>query len=188
MNDRIVKFQMKIGTSEISYEGPPEYLEESLEKVVSGLSDVLGPNSKAMLDSGDTSISERMLGPKNQLMMISSMTCAQRLAVNSGRDLILAGGAKLMLVDQKDSFDRKDLLREMKSASIYYKQSYGTNLSRYLKRLIKDGEINSLSNDKFALSAGKLEELQRIIQTPAELNESSTQSHLEDNQSEDAEG
>lgn len=187
MSDEFVKFHLKIGTCELSFEGSKSNLDEPLEKLFGRLADLIGRNARQESpDLGNASISGTVLGSKSRSLMMSSTTCAQRLAVDSGSDLILAVSAKLMLMDGKDSFDRKDLLREMKSASIYYKKSYATNLSRYLQSLIKTGQINSLSNDKYALAAEKLEELQRVIQSPTESKEPLTQDR-EENVSENTE-
>jgi hypothetical protein len=55
------------------------------------------------------------------------------------------------------------LLKEMKSATAYYKKNYAPNLSSYLKRAIKDGPLTEVAKDSFSLAAAAREELEKKL-------------------------
>ncbi|MNY37405.1 hypothetical protein D3C86_1719670 [compost metagenome] len=62
-----------------------------------------------------------------------------------------------------DSFNRNDILTEMKKATNYYKSSYSKNFSNILKTLVNSHKLIERSNSVFALSAPELARIKNII-------------------------
>jgi hypothetical protein len=86
---------------------------------------------------------------------MSTNTIASKLGMNSGPDLIIAACANLTLVKNKETFHRKDILAEMKTASNYYKGSHSNNLSASLKSLVSGDKLIERTKDVFALTASE---------------------------------
>jgi hypothetical protein len=63
----------------------------------------------------------------------------------------------------KETFSRKELLDEAKGATNYYKKSVSNNLSTTLKRLCESDEFTEHSTDKYALTASKRGELEKLL-------------------------
>ena len=91
---------------------------------------------------------------------MTTNTIAGRLDVKTGPDLVLAACAHLCFVKGADTFERKNILAEMQSASNYYKKTYSSNLSKYLSKLVKDGKLIERSKEVYALSAGTKQEVE----------------------------
>ncbi len=91
---------------------------------------------------------------------------ADKLSVKDGPGLIIAAVAHLFFVKGQEKFNRSDLLREMKSASGYYKPSYGGgNLSKYLVTLGKKNQLIEQSKDTYVLSANATKDLEaKLVQ------------------------
>lgn len=83
---------------------------------------------------------------------------SDRLSVKSGPDLVIAAAAYLQIVEGKQSFTRRELLDAMKSATSYYNQNIGSNLSAALKTLCAS-RLNQLNNGTYALKSHELSAL-----------------------------
>ena len=88
---------------------------------------------------------------------------AGKIGCNHGTDLVLAASAQLSLGAGQKSFSRAALLGEMKTAEQYYKPVYGKNLSRYLRNLIKERQLNEPRPGNYALSAPARREMRKIL-------------------------
>ena len=88
---------------------------------------------------------------------------AGKIGCNHGTDLVLAASAQLSLGAGQKSFSRAALLGEMKTAEQYYKPVYGKNLSRYLRNLIKERQLNEPRPGNYALSAPARREIGKIL-------------------------
>jgi hypothetical protein len=88
---------------------------------------------------------------------------AGKIGCNHGTDLVLAASAQLSLGAGQKSFSRAALLGEMKTAEQYYKPVYGKNLSRYLRNLIKERQLNEPRPGNYALSAPARREMGKIL-------------------------
>jgi len=87
---------------------------------------------------------------------------ADRLSVKGGPELVIAAAAYLQVVEGKQSFSRKELLETMKSATSYYNQNIGSNLSAALKSL-SGSKLNQLNNGTYALKSHELAALRSQI-------------------------
>lgn len=157
MNDTVIKLRLRQNAQEIEYEGPVKLLDselfQSIEKLqsilpTSGLADGVSPQMPDAFqrDSNSPSLSEPP----------STNFFAEKFEVSSGPELVIAAAAKLMVTDRLNSFTRQQLLTEMKSASLYYRQSYVNNLGSYIKTLVKRKKLNAITDSKFSLSASVL--------------------------------
>ena len=88
---------------------------------------------------------------------------AAKIGCKHGTDLVLAASAQLNLGAGQRSFSRAALLGEMKTARQYYQPVYGKNLSRYLRNLIKERQLNEPRRGNYALTAPARRELGKIL-------------------------
>jgi hypothetical protein len=156
------KIKIKMGPITVECEGSESFLKEELPLILKSVSDLyqssgietkpLETKPKAAQPS-TSSPSEAV--KSNSPIVGTTSSIAGKLSVKSGQDLILASAARLTFGLNKERFNRKDIHTEMKSASAYYKTSYGANLSTYLNNLIKDGTFLETSSGVYAISAAK---------------------------------
>ena len=88
---------------------------------------------------------------------------ARKIGCKHGTDLVLAASAQLNLGAGQRSFSRAALLGEMKTARDYYQPVYGKNLSRYLRNLIKERQLNEPRPGSYALTAAARREMGKIL-------------------------
>ena len=88
---------------------------------------------------------------------------ARKIGCKHGTDLVLAASAQLNLGAGQRSFSRAALLGEMKTAQEYYEPVYGKNLSRYLRNLIKERQLNEPRPGSYALTATARREMGKIL-------------------------
>ncbi len=154
------KVRIKIGSVEIDFEGSEEFLKSELMKLVSSLSEL----SK---ESGmDTPPDEPGLPGQEDGITIqwSTDTIASKLACKTGPDLVLAACAHLKFAIGKTSFKRLEILEDMQTATGHYKDSFASNLTYYLKGLIKKDKLNELTaKDTYALNQKAIKELRQIL-------------------------
>lgn len=94
----------------------------------------------------------------------STKSVAAALNAKSCSDLALAALSKIEIVDGAEGATRADILEEMKTASGYYKKSFGSgNLSKALDTLTKSGRLHEMSGNRFALSADEKSKIEGAI-------------------------
>ena len=81
----------------------------------------------------------------------TTSTIAQILNAKIEKDLILSAAMKYYLVDKKETFNRSDILNEMKTATGYYSDSYLNNATKYILILVKEGKLRLVASDLYAL-------------------------------------
>src|SRR4030067_2424975 len=91
-------------------------------------------------DRGGESVGSQFVGiapltPPDSSLQLTTGTIAARFNVKTGPDLVLAAATHLVLIKGKQSFNRQQIIDEIKSASSYYKQSYLNNLRVRLKSI-----------------------------------------------------
>ena len=156
-DEQIVKIQLKVGQSEIAYEGPISFLQNELLDFVKEATDCC----KANTPSDDAASKETPLTPnKDKKLDLSMTTIASHLKVKSGPDLILAACAHLTFVEGKEQFPRKEILATMRDASGFYNKNHEKVLTRDLRRLIAKKSVNEISKNSYALHAEKKKELE----------------------------
>lgn len=158
------KLRIRIGEVEIDYEGTEEFLKQELPqllKTAMELHKAAGPSSPAS-DSkkGKAGVAAAASG----VLSLATNSIAVRLGVKSGSDLLKAAAACLALVNKTEPFSRQQLLREMQSATAYYKSTYGSNLTKYLRNAIqKDGPLSQTAQNAYALKAAARADLEKNL-------------------------
>lgn len=150
------KIKIKMGPIEVEYEGSESFLKEELPLILKAVSDLYqttGVEINPPASNNPEPPKSNNSGGTNIVGTTSSI--AGKLGVKSGTELIVASAARLTFVLNKEKFNRKDILNEMKSASAYFKNSYGSNLTTYLNNLVKDGTFLETSSGIYAISATK---------------------------------
>jgi len=94
----------------------------------------------------------------------TTSTIAQILNAKTEDDLILAAAMKFDLIDEKKTFNRAEILKEMQTATSFYSASYLNNATRQLKSLVKrEGKLRENAPGIYALSSNTRTELRRKL-------------------------
>ena len=146
------KIRIKFGAMEIEFEGSEQFLkEEFLEMIreVCSLARETGVNPFQFQDAPKepTTSSGQLSGE------LGTNTVAQKLAVKSGPELMIAAAAKLTLIDKKDKFNSKDLVSEMRKATSYFKGTFSKNAVHSINSLVKTGKLNDVGSGNYSLPA-----------------------------------
>ncbi|WP_462248916.1 hypothetical protein [Ekhidna sp.] len=157
------KIKIKMGPIEVEYEGSESFLKEELPEILKAVSDLYKEAGSKMELPNSNSIANPQLVETDTLLEETTGSLAAKLSSNSGPELIIAAAAQLTFVQSKDRFTRKEISDSIKTASAYYKNSYGSNLTTYLNNLVKDGSLLEKSKDVYALSATKLKQLKSSL-------------------------
>lgn len=157
MNENAVKIQVRIGQSEVSYEGPISFLQSDLFLFMKEAATWCKTNTP----SDDPTLKDTpSVSNKTEKFDLSMVTIASRLGGKKPQELIVAACAYLTLVEGKKNFNKKEIHEEMKKATGYYQESHGKNLGRDLRALIRKGDIKGIKEDSYALSAEKKKKLE----------------------------
>jgi len=148
------KIRIKIGPIEVEYEGSQDFMKKELLDLIRTVSDLY---TSSNLDREQKEGGAEGQG-QGQGIQMSTSAIAAKLSCKSGTDLAIAAAAHLTLVKKTKVFSRKALLKEMQTASSYYKTSYGANLTSTLNSLLKS-KFNEPSSGNYALTATTKEEL-----------------------------
>lgn len=156
------KIRIKMGDIEVEYEGSESFLKEELRELLAGVVELhkekgVGPTAINGASNSKSPASDGIVfeGTTN--------TVAAKLSVNSGPELVIAAVARVALVLGQEKIGRTNLLKEMKTATGYYKQSYGSNLSVSLKNLVSNDRLREVSKDEFSLSATELQKIKATL-------------------------
>lgn len=156
------KIRIKLGAIEVEYEGSEDFLKQELPALLKAVSDLYKQAGveAAAGGSGGASNPAQINKPNVQG---TTGGIAAKLNCKTGPDLVVAAAARLTFVLGKDTFSRKELLAEMKTASAYYKATYSGNLSGYLNGLVKDGDLLEPAAQTYSLGATKKTDLSKQI-------------------------
>lgn len=157
------KIKIKLGNIELDFEGTEEYIRGDLPSL---LELICAYSATANDVDHETEEAEEL--PANpdvatQKIQMTTNTISAKLNVKTGSDLVLAACAHLCLVKGISTFERKNILAEMQTASNYYKQNHSSNLSKNLSSLVKDNKLIERSKDEYALTAQAKQELESTL-------------------------
>jgi spermidine/putrescine-binding protein len=150
------KIEIQVGQIKVHYEGDDNYIKTELPALL----DKLIHQSKS-IPTMESSHTEVMQGKANGAAVVKVGTTnaiAGRINAKTGSDLFTAAAAKLYFVDKKESFSRIELIKEIRSATQYFKETYVGNGSSILKSLGKT-TLNEASKDRFSLTASAIADL-----------------------------
>ncbi len=159
------KFHIKMGLVEVDYDGSEEFLKAELPALLTAVSDLYKQSGlhkkKDHFDNGEDTMEEDDLENGSELKM-STTTIAGKINARSGSELAFAAGLRLGIVLTQATFTRKAILKEMQSATGFYKASYGANLSKSLVTLVND-KFNQQSKGVYALVPSVKKEFQKKL-------------------------
>ena len=154
------KIRIKVGITEIEFEGSEEYIKEEIPGLVKLLNDF-----SLAKESDEDEASEKLPAkdPSKQTLKITTNTIATKLKAKTCAKLALAACAHLCFVKGADSYKRSNILSEMKLAANFYKKSYSNNLSGALKTLVSANKILETAQDTYALDANEKTNLEAML-------------------------
>ena len=157
-----INVRIRLGQTEIEYEGTEEFFKAELPSLLEAVStlrqelDTLARPEAEMQESDSSTLA----APTAPSTVGTTNSIAAKLDCKSGTDLVLAAAARLTLGEEQPSFSRQALLEEMKTASSYYKKTYGHNLNRSLHVLLKSKRLNERSHGNYTLTVNARQELE----------------------------
>ena len=156
-----VKISIKMGSLEMSYEGPQGFAESGLLELFEQFS-ASKPQDVVHIDEGaEAKVGGSELGSAES--KLSTTDFAVRLGAKSGTDLAMAAAYYLSLTLRMDTFRRSHLLGAMRGAKQFYKTSYGGNLSKSLETLSKTGKLLTPGSDTYSLAYQEVEAAKRYL-------------------------
>jgi hypothetical protein len=166
MTEANIRLRVKLGGAEIEYEGAAEYSTNEIMPMLGKILELV--ESRAELQSSPIPLQldhARVTTPNKNAVdqSYSTNTIATLLGAQSGSDLVIAASAYLGLVQNKEKMTRKEIFDEMKGASSFYRATVGSNLSAYLKGLVKADRLRLISTDVYGLSQKERKELERQL-------------------------
>jgi hypothetical protein len=157
------KLRIRIGEVEIEYEGAEEFLKQELPQLLKTAMELREPSAGSISGgTGKTGATGCSAGA-SKVASLTTESIAAKLGAKSGSDLLKAAAAHLALVKNEQAFSRQQLLSEMQGATSFYKKSYSTNLTKYIKTLQKDGFLSEIAKNSYALTAGARAELEKKL-------------------------
>ena len=152
-----IRVKLKASWLEIEYEGAASHLGEYVIDLVDHLLSTRdqggGPLPTISSDTKDP------IGDGPTALDLSTSTVATKLSAETGTDLVRAAAAKLSIVDGKQTFSRQELLNEMKLAPAFYRETYSSNLSKSLDRLVKADKLRLTGRHLYAISSKEHDDL-----------------------------
>lgn len=156
------KIKIRIGAIEIEYEGPEAFLKEELPALVTALATLHKTAVKDKLEQEEEH-EETKDKKKGNVVQLSTNSIAAKLKVTSGSELVMAAAARLALGLGKATFSRKDITKEMKTATSYHKKTYLNNLTKSINGLVTGQKLLEQSQGIYALHAEERKRLEATL-------------------------
>ena len=127
MNEDTARIRFKSQDLELECEARESFLLSDLSGLLEKLSEFVdqragaGPaDSASATERGDPAGAGFQGGAEKSTLTSTTKAIATRMNVTSAADLVMAAAARLVLVDGKETFSRKELLAEAKTATGHY--------------------------------------------------------------------
>ena len=156
------KIKIKTNHFEVEFEGREEFLKEDLLNIMESILEKY--SSTGVRDEIKPATNSQLIDNPNVEVGLTTSTIASKLKVNSGPELILAAMTHFHFVQKKNTASRKEIFEEMKSATAFYKSTFGGNLTLYITNLIKSGKVLETSKDTYALSNAWRSQVLNLLQ------------------------
>lgn len=153
------RIRIRLGDLDIEYEGDDAFIKSDLLDLVSSAIALYEQRSSSVEDS----IEDSPPPDHDELAVGTTGNIASKMGAKSGPDLLIAAAARLVLGKGLASFSRQELLKEMKTATAFYKKSYTNNLSKYIQGRVKAGDIVESAKNTYALGAKKEADLRKKL-------------------------
>jgi hypothetical protein len=152
------KIRIRLGEVELDYEGSEAFLKDNLQSLLKIVTDLSGSQQDEETNKG---FAAGVHGGDHsgQRIQLSTNSIAAKLPSSTGPELATVAAVHLTLTKGQDTFSRKQLLAEMRTAAGYFKTSYGKNFSQSLRSLLKDGTLTESSTGNFSLAAKVREDM-----------------------------
>jgi hypothetical protein len=147
------KLRVKLGRIELEFEGSEDFIKQELKTVLAEVK-TLSAAMNLLPDDDDEDFSGGDKKSKTKTdSKLTTSTIAANLKVSSGPELIIAALARLCIVGGAEKASRKEIIKEMRTATAYFNENYVGNLSTSLKTLTTSKRINDLGSSNYSLSA-----------------------------------
>lgn len=151
------KIRIKYGDVEIEFEGSEKFIKSEITTYFNSLITPIGTTTKAENPIIPTPIKK---GQQHKIISnLSVSTASSKLGCKSGRDLVIAATAALHFGHNKETFTRDEILKEMKTATAYFKKNYSNNLFGFINSLVKAGKLLHISGNTYSLHADTISDL-----------------------------
>jgi hypothetical protein len=167
MNQSPAKIKITVGTIEVEYEGDPSYLSEGLTDLIKNVAELhkdLPVSNGVGLESSKSQVA--VSAPSvdgGSSIQLTTASIAARMDAKTGPELAICAMAHLELVKGLQSYERKAILDEMKTAPSYYKSSMSGNHSSNLSSLVKGQRVNEVGTGKYCLSASERKKIEAAL-------------------------
>ena len=164
----MANIKIKLGILELDCEGPEEFLKAEVPnflKLALETHSQIPTQSPAVAPA--TAHTPHINGNGNGSAIPGLQSTTENLAVKIGvasePDLAVAAASRLTFVLGKETFSRKEILKEMQTANAYYTTGHRKNMTNILRSLVKGDKLNERSADNYALSAKAKTEIEPKI-------------------------
>ena len=159
------RIRIRVGPVEVEYEGDEEFIREEFPKIITNVSRLVKTTGHELLAESGTlqEAARKNLEAIRAQVTETTAAIAQQLDVASGPELVKAAALNLMHSKHLESFNRDQLIEEMKSATEFFRNTYLKNLTAYLDELVKQGTLQKIAENTYRLSAKALRELETRI-------------------------
>lgn len=162
----IAKIRVKLGSLELDYEGDPNFLSDGLtdllEKVANLSSQI--PTFEAQAPDERPAVNPSDQTPTVQpVIKLTTASIGARMRPKSGPELAICAMAHLELVKGLQTYDKKELLAQMKNAPSFYKQSMSSNHSQNMGALVKSKRVNEVGAGKLCLDAAERQKVEAAL-------------------------
>lgn len=167
MQDEKTRLRVKLGAAEIEYEGGERFLKEEVMPTVEKMLELVQERTELQRSVPavihESAANAPLHLPNRSGPSHSTNTIATLLGASTGGDLVIAAAARLILIEAKDTFNRAELLKEMQSATTFYKQTMSNNLTKTLKGLAKEDRLRLVSANTYSLSHKERQTLEQKL-------------------------
>lgn len=168
MTESKTKLRVKLGAAEIEFEGEQDFLKSEIMPQISKMFEMV--ESRADLQKpAPTLLVDHTKGPSKDRTAeeppstLTTSTIATILGVNSATELAISALARLTIVGGASSASRQEILDEMKTAPLFFKQSFVNNHSNTMKVIQKSDRVRLVGNDRYSLSNKERKELEEKL-------------------------
>lgn len=166
MSDDTTRLRVKLGAAEIEYEGGADFLKSEVMPQICKMIEMVESRADLQRPAPALQIEQRhdaSRGLGNQLPALTTSTIATILKASSATDLAIAALARLIIYEGKPSVSRQEILDEMKTAPLFFKQSFVNNHSNTMKVLQKSDRVRLVATDSYSLSNKERTEIEENL-------------------------
>jgi len=160
--------RIKLGPVEFECTASEEFLKVELPVLITGMAQLYKenfagpqmPNNGVAAPGGAGTTT-----PASNQFELTTNSIAAKLKAKTGSDLVLAAALRLTRMGTVP-FTREGIIDQMREAPAYFKQSYISKLSAYIKPLLTAGKLLENAKDTYALGEATKTELEARLAQP----------------------